>query len=190
MVKKKKKVKKKSRKKASRSNVVKIQVEAKAPKKRKKSSKKKPTKKRSKVSTEKVQIQMQPILVDNFVALQKVMVNLAGKMDNLNSQLSELLNLFELSAKSLAKKGFKLDSSEESTEVNKEILNKLGDLSEQNKVIAKGLTMIHEAPPVVPTAPAPMPVPRPMPKAPVAQEEYKKSAPAPKAAKPKPAVKK
>lgn len=192
MAKKKKKVTKKSSKKKkrrSKSNILKIQVEAKVPRKsssKKKSKKRKPTKRKSHVNTEKVRIEMQPILVDNFVALQKVMVNLATKIDNQNAQLTKLLDLFELSAKSLAKKGFKLESGPEES---KEVLNKLGELSEQNKIIAKGLTMIHEAPtpaPLeIPTAPAPLPTPKPIPKIsvpgiPKAEEGYKKSAPAKK----------
>ncbi len=168
----KKSVKKKTMKKTSKKKVS------------KKKSAKKTTKRKSHINTEKVRIEMQPILIDNFVALQKVMVNLATKFDNLNSQITKLLDLFELSAKSLAKKGFKLESSEAES---KEVLNKLNDLSEQNKIIARGLTMIHEAPapmPIIPTAPAPMPIPKPMPKLqgfppsiPKAEEAYKKSAP-------------
>lgn len=74
----------------------------------KKTKKKKSKPKKSSVSAQKVQIQMQPVLVDNFVSLQRVMVNLATKFDTLNSQLKELLDLFELSAKSLAKKELNL----------------------------------------------------------------------------------
>ena len=183
----------------SKANIVKIQVEAKAPRRRsrkkktKKKTKKKVSKRKSRVSAEKVQIQMQPVLVDNFVALQKVMVNLAGKMDSLNTQVSELLNLFELSAKSLAKKGFKLEAPEGAP--SKEVMTKLNELSEQNKVIARGLTLMHEAAPApapmpaMPPAPAPAPAPMPTPAAPKAPEaEYKRSAPSKPA--PKKAVKK
>jgi hypothetical protein len=205
MAKKKKKKVKKKRKSRARSNVVKIEVEAKAPrrirrtskrkKKTKKKTKKKATKKRPKtrkVNTEKVQIQMQPILVENFVALQKAMVNLAAKVDTQNTHLNKLLELFELSAKSLAKKGFKLESGEAAP--SKEVIEKLGELSEQNKVIARGMTLIHEsqaAPPAMPPAPmAAPPTPKPMPTAapmaapPTPEEGYKKSAPTPPSKKP------
>ena len=40
-------------------------------------------------------IQTEKILVENFVALQKVMVNLSIKFDNLSGQISKLLELFE-----------------------------------------------------------------------------------------------
>lgn len=196
MAKKKKKVKKAKKKKVSKkkktrskSNIIKIQVEAKAPRKKasKKKTKKKASKRKSRVSVEKVQIEMQPILVENFVALQKVMVNLSAKLDNQNTQLTRLLNLFELSAKSLAKKGFKLEGSEAGIP-SKEVMDKLGELSEQNKVIARGMTLIHEtvqAPPPAFAAPAPVPAPAvptpkplPVPGVPKPEEgEYKKSAP-------------
>ena len=156
-------------------------------KKTKKTSKKIKKSKKPSVSAQKIQIQMQPILVDNFVSLQKVMVNLATKFDTLNSQIKELLDLFELSAKSLAKKGFKLEPGKESDE---KVIKKLDELSEQNKIIARGMTLMHEA--VQPAAPAPesMPTPapiptagpatpKPLPRLPKTGEEYKKSAPAP-----------
>ncbi len=174
----------KKKKSHSKSNIVRIQVEAKSPKR--KSPKKAIKIKRE--TLEKVQVQIQPILVDNFVALQKVMVNLATKFDSLNSQLTKLLEIFEMSAKTLAKKGFKLESSE--GKGNEEVLERLGELSEQNKIIARGLTLIHEtvpAQPVMIQAPVPMQMQAqpPMmmqqrpPKMPMqtAEESYKKSAP-------------
>ena len=77
------------------------------------------------------------ILIENFVSLQKVMVNLSIKFDNLNNQISRLLNLFEISAKALAEKGI-------DTEGNKEMIGKIDNLLEQNKLIARGLTLMHE----------------------------------------------
>ena len=168
----------------------KVKKAKKASKKSKKPTKK--SKKKTNISTQKIQIQMQPVLVDNFVSLQKVMVNLATKFDTLNSQIKELLDLFELSAKSLAKKGFKLEPGKES---DKKVMKKLDVLSEQNKIIARGMTLMHEATQASPPAPEPMPtlsVPSPVspplttpkppsfPKVPKQEEgEYKKSAPAP-----------
>jgi len=140
-------------------------------------------KKASKIKREIIEIKMQPVLVDNFVALQKVMVNLASKFDNLNTQLTKLLEIFEMSAKTLAKKGFKLEASEAG---NEEVMEKLGELSEQNKVIAKGLTLMHEiaVQPMMMQQPMPAPVQMPpiqrFPRlgAPApAEEAYRKSAP-------------
>ena len=118
-------------------NVVKIQVEAKSPKKRASKSSK------PRISIEKVQVEMQPVLVENFIALQKVMINLSQKFENLNVQTSKLLELFETSAKTLAKKDFKL-GNEANLESQKQVMDKINTLSEQNKIIAKGLTMLHE----------------------------------------------
>jgi len=70
------------------------------------------------VSIQKVQVEMQPILVQNFITLQRVMVNLSEKFDNLNTQMTKMLDLFETSAKTLAKKDYSLGKSgEESKEV-------------------------------------------------------------------------
>ncbi len=147
----------------------------------KKKKVKKKTSKKSKTPAQKIQIQMQPILVDNFVSLQKVMINLASKLDNLTTKIEKLLKLFELSAKKLAKKDFSLG------EENPEIIKRLKGLSEQNKIIARGMTLMHEEmqkPPrqIVPPPriqPPPTQVP-PTPQPPTAptskpEEEYKKS---------------
>jgi peptidoglycan hydrolase CwlO-like protein len=78
-------------------------------------------------------------LVENLVALQKVNVDLALKFDSLSKQISELLNLFESAARSFAKNPANLV-----TEKDKEFLDKIDRLLDQNKTIAKGLTMVEE----------------------------------------------
>lgn len=78
------------------------------------------------------------ILIENFVALQKVMTNLAGKFDSLSDNITKLLQLFELSARSFAEK------QPGTLEKDKEFLDKLNMLTEQNKTIAKGLTLLEE----------------------------------------------
>ena len=104
------------------------------PKKQLKSNNSKKNSKKQNKETEK-------ILVENFIALQKVMVNLSGKIDNLTNQLSKLLDLFEISAKALVEKDFDFDK--ESKE-NKKIGEKIDNLIDQNKTIARGLTLLHE----------------------------------------------
>jgi len=79
-------------------------------------------------------------LIENFIALQKVMTNLSIKFDNLSTQISKLLELFEISAKSLAEKDF----SEKGERDDKIIIEKLNNLIEQNKLLAKGLTLMHD----------------------------------------------
>ncbi len=147
---------------------VKKKVAAKKPKAAKK------TVKKPAVSSKSIEIKLQPVLVNNFVALQRVMVNLSTKFERLNTQLSTLLNTFEMAAKTLAKKDFKLGQGEDSAKV----VNELKELKEQNKVLAKGLTMLHEdeqeqkqmmAPPMrAPAVPAELEAPKkvPVPKTP------------------------
>ncbi len=94
------------------------------------------TEKKSGAEIKQKNISMEKVLVENFVSLQKVMTNLALKFDNLSSQISKLLELFEISAKTMAEKGF--------DENDKKVMDKLDSLIEQNKIIAKGITLLHE----------------------------------------------
>jgi len=91
-----------------------------------------------KFSTE---ISVEKALVENFISLQKVMTNLSVSFDNLSSRISKLLDLFELSAKALAEKDFNLQKT---TRNDTEIRDKLDGLMDQNKIIARGLTLLHE----------------------------------------------
>lgn len=81
------------------------------------------------------------ILVENFVNMQKTLADLTVKFDNLADQISKLLQLFEISAKSFAEK---LSTSVPDIEKDREFLNKLNALLEQNKLIAKGLSLMEE----------------------------------------------
>ncbi len=114
--------------------------------------KKKTTKKKSKPRTviktvlpKKIEVSLEnnveKILVENFVSLQKVMTNLSLKFDNLAGQISKLLELFELSAKSLAEKDFELDRSNKD---NRKIMEKIEGILDQNRTIARGLTLMNE----------------------------------------------
>ncbi len=157
--------------------------------KKKSSSKKKSTKKKSSskkkktpsktIIPKKIEVRLEnnveKILVENFVSLQKVMTNLSLKFDNLTGQISKLLELFELSAKSLAEKDFELEKSNKD---NKKVLEKIEGILNQNKTLARGLTLMNEKieesimsqdiveplPPIiaqVPTAPQKRPLPPP-----------------------------
>ena len=86
---------------------------------------------------------IEKVLVQNFVALQKVMTNLSLKFDNLTVQISKLLDLFEISAKTLAQKEFKMGKDSSNLD-SKKLIKKMNELMEQNKVLARGLTLIHE----------------------------------------------
>lgn len=80
--------------------------------------------------------QRDELLIENFVGLQKAMVNLSVKFEALSDNLVKLLNVFELSAR-----GVVAGSPKES---DKDLLNKIDSLLEQNKTIAKGLVLIEQ----------------------------------------------
>lgn len=81
---------------------------------------------------------MERVLIENFVALQRVLTNLSVKLDNVSGQMSKLLDLFEISAKSLADKDFNIGGD------NKDMVDKLDKLLDQNKILAKGISLMHE----------------------------------------------
>lgn len=76
-------------------------------------------------------------LIDNFINLQKVLTNLSVKFDDLSGNISKLLQLFEISAKSFADGGNKAGLDED-------FLKKLDSLLDQNKVISKGIMMMED----------------------------------------------
>lgn len=78
-------------------------------------------------------------LLENFVELQKVLTNLAVKFEDLSGNISRLLQLFELSAKSFADKPITAPAG-----VDQEFLKKLDSLLDQNKTISKGIMMMEE----------------------------------------------
>lgn len=99
------------------------------------------------------EVQVEKILVENFVSLQKVMTNLSLRFDKLTHQISNLLELFEISAKALAEKDAKQGGRD-----NKNLIEKIDTLMEQNKIIARGLTLMHERIPGQAVVQRPVPV--------------------------------
>ena len=77
-------------------------------------------------------------LIENFVELQKVLTNLSLKFEDLSDNISKLLQLFELSAKSFSDKPVNIPG------VDQEFLKKLDSLLDQNKTISKAITMMEE----------------------------------------------
>lgn len=82
---------------------------------------------------------LQEKIIENLIELQKVHTNLAEKFDNLTNQITGLLTLFESAARSFADHPANIG-----TEKDKEFLDKIDKLLEQNKTIAKGLTLMEE----------------------------------------------
>lgn len=80
------------------------------------------------------------LLIQNFVNLQKAITTMTVKFESLSDNITKLLQLFELSAKSFAEKNPMMRDNEK----DREFLDKLNVLMEQNKVIAKGLTLMEE----------------------------------------------
>lgn len=112
------------------------------PKKQVKSKKKKKTKKAIATKTRRTDInRLNRTLIDNFVNLQKVMTNLVTKFDDLSEQISKLLQLFEISARSFAEK---LETRSPDIEKDRDFLKKIDTLLSQNKTIARGLTLMDE----------------------------------------------
>lgn len=110
----------------------------------KKSTKRSSTKKRkTTIKTPAKEDNVQKVLIENFVAFQRVMADMTAKLNSLNDQLSKLLGLFEESAKSLMDKNANLGDMGSS----KEVSEKLNKLLEQNKVLAQGIALLHEANP-------------------------------------------
>lgn len=79
-------------------------------------------------------------ILKNLVELQKVNVSMAEKFDQLTKETSQLLALFELTARNFAKN---VPQTEEYTR-DKEFLEKIDKLLDQNKTLAKGLTLMEE----------------------------------------------
>lgn len=110
------------------------------------------------------------ILLENFVSLQKVMTKLSEDFNNLSKKITSLLELFEASAKALTGKEIRLETPPID---EKKILQGLENISEQNKIIARGLTLIHETTnnkPEIAENPRQMKVPSP-----IKTEQYRKS---------------
>ena len=93
--------------------------------------------KKSKVMTNR---ELQQALLENFVSLQRVLTNLSVKFDILSDNITRLLQLFEISAKSFIKKQEENGGKGE----EKFMLEKLDTLLDQNKTIARGLTLMEE----------------------------------------------
>jgi|SRR3989344_1375173 len=77
--------------------------------------------------------------LQSLIELQKVHINMAEKFDKLAIHIENLLGLFELAARNFAKQPHM-----QSTERDKEFLEKIDKLLEQNKLLAKGLSLMEE----------------------------------------------
>ena len=74
------------------------------------------------------------LLIENFVGLQHAMTNLSIKFGSLSDNIVKLLTVFEEAAKGFVSGGRSDD---------KDMLNKIDSLLNQNKTIAKGLVLME-----------------------------------------------
>jgi len=74
------------------------------------------------------------LLIENFVGLQHAMTNMSIKFGALGDNISKLLQVFEEAAKNFVSGGRSDD---------KDMLNKIDSLLNQNKTIAKGLVLME-----------------------------------------------
>lgn len=79
-------------------------------------------------------------ILKNLVELQKVQTDLSEKFSHLANEISNLLALFEVTARNFAKN---IPSNDQFTK-DKEFLDKIDKLLDQNKTLAKGLTLMEE----------------------------------------------
>ncbi len=120
---------------------------------------------------------MEKILIENFVSLQRVMTNLSEKFDGLSNNISKLLELFELSATALAKKDINFTKQID----EEKIIGKLNNLLDQNKIIARGMALMSEGnreitPEKITPVPGPISMPpRGIPPIARVEEKYQKS---------------
>jgi hypothetical protein len=139
---------------------------------KKKVNKKKPVKRR-KTPTKKQSVprndSLEKALIQNTIALQKVTTNLAIKFDNLSQKMTKLLELFEMSAKTLAEKEFNIERGDQN---NEKLVDKMDSLLDQNKTIARGLSLLHET---KPTQNTPIPQQIPKPEQPMKKSSYQES---------------
>ncbi|MEI6731799.1 MAG: hypothetical protein WCK90_03915 [archaeon] len=83
--------------------------------------------------------ELEKTLVENLVQLQKINTDLATRFNSLSRQISALLEIFEKAAQN-----FVHTPENKVSEKDKEFLDKIDKLLEQNKTIAKGLVIMEE----------------------------------------------
>ena len=81
-------------------------------------------------------------LIDNSIALQKVLTDLAIGMKSLSEEMSQLLAVFKEASKSISDE--KTSNAIHENEL-KSIDEKVDHLIDQNKTIAKGLVLMESA---------------------------------------------
>jgi hypothetical protein len=100
------------------------------------------------------------LLIENFVGLQRAMINLSMKFENLSDNMSKLLNVFEISARD-----YMMNKGKTTPEVDRDLMNRVNMLLDQNKAIMGSVRALDEkvkkqesiksvSTPITPSAPA------------------------------------
>lgn len=79
------------------------------------------------------------MLLENSIALQKTLADLAADLKTLNQKVGSLLNLFEITSKTIKERPVA------KVPATKELIDKIDALAKQNKTIAKGLLLLERA---------------------------------------------
>ncbi len=87
----------------------------------------------------------QELLIENFIGLQKAMITLSIKFENLSDNITKLLGVFELSAKDAMANGGRTTPS-----VDRELMNRINMLLDQNKNLMNSVRNIENRPKEVP----------------------------------------
>lgn len=83
--------------------------------------------------------QREELLIENFVGLQRAMINLSMKFENLSDNMSKLLNIFEISARD-----YMVNKGRQTPEVDRDLMNRINILMEQNKSIMNNVRSLDE----------------------------------------------
>lgn len=130
----------KKRKKKSSSSKKKSEKEKKELENEEENEEKKSKKKSSKRSSSKEDRRIEQAILENLVELQKVQTDMSEKFAHLAKEISHLLALFEVTARNFARN---VPENDQFTK-DKEFLDKIDKLLDQNKTLAKGLTLMEE----------------------------------------------
>lgn len=79
------------------------------------------------------------LLIENFVGLQRAMINLSIKFENLSDNISKLLNVFEVSARD-----YMVNKGRATPEVDRDLLSRINMLLEQNKNIMASIHSLED----------------------------------------------
>lgn len=87
----------------------------------------------------------QELLIENFIGLQKAMITLSMKFENLSDNMTKLLNVFELSAKDVMANGGRATPA-----VDRELMSRINMLLDQNKNIMNTVRNLENKPKEMP----------------------------------------